>query len=164
MSNKPIEYTNAILAVDTAWKRYDEAIERGESYEVINEYGKTAQYLEKHKSNIYAMWQDLGGTGDIKTLVNVNPTAVEQATEAEPEKEANGLEGLESLFTEHNEKIKGLPIYKNNPATCEHKKETGMSRGMQCRGCGRIREPKDWFEKQLVARYNPRGRGYVHYR
>lgn len=85
MSNKPIEYTNAILAVDTAWKKYDEAIERGESYEVINEYGKTAQYLEKHKSNIYAMWQDLGGTGDIKTLVNADLTAVEEATEVEAE-------------------------------------------------------------------------------
>ncbi len=75
----------------------------------------------------------------------------------------NCAEGTKNDMQAHNEAIKDVPIYKNDPLQCNHKKETGTQTGILCNDCGRVREPKSDFEKRLVSRYNYKGNGYVNY-
>lgn len=97
----PIELHNARAASADAWVKYGEAINRGESYSTINQYGLAAEICDAIASRIYNDWQAVGGTSDIESIAldaqmtewsNEHPANIAQELERDIDAQLDGGE------------------------------------------------------------------------
>lgn len=143
MNTIPTELANARIASNTAWDKYDAAI--GTPFQA--ELWKVVNWLEERASSLYNEWQKQGGTSDIEVLSFATDPRNEYHIDAELFLQA-AQEPIRPVFT--------------NDTNCSHEKAYPTHGGMMCK-CGAKFEPRNDFEKRLVAARNPRGNGYVNW-
>lgn len=98
------------------------------------------------------------------TELNQHPANVayriEQEIDAKIEvSEMTEREKFLALVKVHNSKVKQW-VKKEN---CQHEKTYPTMRGIFCRDCHEILEPRNSFEERQVSRLNYKGNGYVNY-
>jgi hypothetical protein len=65
----PIEYAEVLDEVEKAWKEYDRLLEAGAPRTEIEAAYQRACDAEKEKHRWYELWQEVGGTSDIASII-----------------------------------------------------------------------------------------------
>jgi hypothetical protein len=66
----PIEYAEVLDEVEKAWKEYDRLLEADAPRAKIEAAFQRACQAEAEKRRWYELWQEVGGTSDIESIVD----------------------------------------------------------------------------------------------